>query len=180
MKGVVFNILEEMVVEGYGMAVWNDILDEAQNSTGIFIAFESYPDEKLFELVGIICKKLDQPAEVIVEAFGQYLFGGLSKRHSHFDEAHDSLDSFLKSIHDVIHVEVAKLYNDPNLPAIECMDNPDGTMTLRYRSPRKLCLLAEGLIRGAATKFEQGIKLKHDVCMHKDSDFCDLVIEYTS
>ena len=179
MKGVVFNILEEMVEEGYGMEVWNEILDEAQDSTGVFIAFESYPDEKLFDLVGIICKKLDQPAEVIVEAFGTFMFSKLAQRHSNFLEGHDSLDSFLKSIHDVIHVEVAKLYSDPNLPAIECFDNPDKTMTLRYRSPRKLCILAEGLIRGAAKKFEQGVTLKHDICMHKDSEFCDIVIEYT-
>ncbi|TBR42790.1 hypothetical protein CBF23_006335 [Marinomonas agarivorans] len=178
MKGVVFNILEEMVIEGYGMDAWNDILDQAQQSTGIFIAFESYPDEQLFELVGIICEKLNQPAEIIVRAFGEFLFSKLSERYHNFIEDHDNLDSFLKSIHSVIHVEVAKLYVDPNLPTIECFDNPDGTMTLRYRSPRKLCILAEGLIYGAAKEYKQDISLTHDVCMHKGSEFCDIVVSY--
>ena len=178
MKGVIFNILEEMVEENYGMAVWNDILDEANQDQGIFIAGKRYQDETLFQFVQIICQKLEQPSHIIISAFGEYLFGKLVDRHKVLMENQGDLDSFLKSIDSIIHVEVSKLYIDPNLPSIQCIDNDSGTMTLRYRSPRKLCPLAEGLIYGAAQYFAKKVTIKHDTCMHKGDEHCDLEIHY--
>lgn len=178
MKGVVFNILEEMVETNYGMEVWNDILDEAKQTEGIFIAGQSYADETLFKFVEIICEKLEQPTGVVVQAFGEFMFDGLVQRHKVLMENMTELDSFLKSIDSIIHVEVGKLYVDPNLPTIECFDHDSGKMTMRYRSPRKLCPLAEGLIRGAAVHFGKKINVEHKTCMHKGADHCDLEIEY--
>lgn len=178
MKGVIFNILEEMVEDNYGMAVWNDILDEAQQQDGVFIAGQSYADDTLFQFVQIICDKLKQPSHIIVGAFGEYLFTKLVDRHKVLMENQTDLDAFLKSIDSIIHVEVSKLYVDPNLPSIECFDIDSTHMTMRYRSPRKLCPLAEGLVRGASTYFSQKISIKHETCMHKGSDHCDLEIEY--
>lgn len=178
MKGVIFNVLEEMVEDNYGMAVWNEILDEAEQHEGIFIAGQSYADETLFQFVQIICDKLQQPSDIVVAAFGEYLFSKLVERHKVLIEGQTDLDAFLKSIDSIIHVEVGKLYVDPNLPSIECFDIDTKKMTMRYRSPRKLCPLAEGLIRGASSYFEQAIKITHTTCMHKGSDHCDLEIEY--
>ena len=178
MKGVVFNILEEMVETNYGMEVWNDILDEAKQTEGIFIAGQSYADETLFKFVEIICEKLEQPTGVVVQAFGEFMFDGLVQRHKVLMENMTELDGFLKSIDSIIHVEVGKLYVDPNLPTIECFDHDSGKMTMRYRSPRKLCPLAEGLIRGAAAHFGKKINVEHKTCMHKGADHCDLEIEY--
>lgn len=178
MKGVVFNILEEMVETNYGMEVWNDILDEAEQNEGIFIAGQSYADETLFKFVEIICKKLELPSGTVVQAFGEFMFSGLVNRHKVLMDDMKDLDSFLKSIDSIIHVEVGKLYVDPNLPTIECFDHDSGKMTMRYRSPRKLCPLAEGLIRGAAVHFGEEINVEHNTCMHKGSDYCDLEIEY--
>ena len=178
MKGVIFNVLEEMVEDNYGMAVWNEILDEAEQHEGIFIAGQSYADETLFQFVQIICDKLQQPSDLVITVFGEYLFSKLVERHKVLIEGQTDLDTFLKNIDSIIHVEVGKLYVDPNLPSIECFDLDTNKMTMRYRSPRKLCPLAEGLIRGASSYFEQAIKITHTTCMHKGSDHCDLEIEY--
>lgn len=178
MKGVIFNVLEEMVEDNYGMAVWNDILDEANQSEGIFIAGQSYADETLFMFIQIICQKLELPSNLVISSFGEYLFGKLVVRHKVLMEKQTDLDSFLKSIDSIIHVEVSKLYIDPNLPKIQCHNNDSGSMTLRYHSPRKLCPLAEGLVYGAAHYFGKKISIQHDVCMHKGHDYCDLEISY--
>jgi hypothetical protein len=46
-----------------------------------------------------------------------------------------------------------------------------------YKSPRKLCQLAEGLISGSAKHFNQNYKMTHDPCMHNGSDHCALKVE---
>ena len=50
MKGVVFKLLEEMVEQNFGIAVWDSLL-EATNQDGIYVSTETYPDEMLVALV---------------------------------------------------------------------------------------------------------------------------------
>lgn len=177
MKGVVFNVLEEMVIEQCGMLAWNEIL-ESQALEGIYTAGESYPDSELFGLVDCISKQTGIPAETLVGAFGERLFKGLADRNPMFIDAESTLKGFLNSVHDVIHIEVRKLYENPNLPDFEYEDGADDTLLMRYRSPRKLCILAEGLIRGAASHYDTQITIDHPVCMHKGSDHCDLIVRF--
>jgi len=177
MKGVIFNVLEEMVIEQCGMDVWNDIL-ETQQIAGIYTAGEGYPDDELFGLVTCISDKTQIPVETLISAFGEFLFTRLAERYPIFIEAEATLIGFLKSVDDVIHMEVRKLYENPNLPEFECEELTPNELKMRYRSPRKLCILAEGLIRGAAKHYKTEIELDHPVCMHKGSAHCDLIVRF--
>ena len=58
MKGIVFNILNEMVEEQFGMAAWDGLLD-AVGSEGIYVATETYPDEELLALVAAAEQEVD-------------------------------------------------------------------------------------------------------------------------
>lgn len=173
MKGVIFNVLEELVIETAGMAAWNSILNKT-GSDGIYTSGESYSDDELFALVGEICIALDMPAEKVVGIFGEYLFDQLDARHPDFTANASELKSFLISVDTVIHGEVLKLYTNPNLPRFEYQDKGEKQLTMLYRSPRKLCILAEGLVRGAAKRFGNEVSIEHPVCMHNGADHCQL------
>lgn len=177
MKGVVFNILEEMVIEKCGMSTWNDILQE-RSLDGVYTSAESYPDEELFSLVETISQKTEIPMATLIGAFGEFLFDGLVKKHPVFTDSEDTLKGFLKSIHGVIHMEVRKLYENPSLPHFKYEDLSDNELLMRYTSPRKLCILAEGLIRGAANYYNAQIEIDHPVCMHKGDDHCDIIVRF--
>jgi len=176
MKGVVFNILEEMVLEQGGMQAWNAVLDSAREAGGVYTSAVSYPDEELFALVGAVSEYLDVPAQAVVKAFGEYMFGALAQRYPLFVENSPDLFSFLDSIEGVIHVEVNKLYSNPSLPHIHCERTGESSLLMHYRSERKLCMLAEGLIFGAARHYAVPIHIEHSVCMHRDADHCELEV----
>ncbi|MBQ0755984.1 MAG: heme NO-binding domain-containing protein [Amphritea sp.] len=177
MKGVIFNILEELVEQRCGMQAWNNILSELGNA-GIYTAGKSYPDEDLMVLVGAVSAKLEMPDSEVIGMFGEYMFSQLADRYPIFIEQENTLRGFLKSVDEVIHVEVRKLYENPNLPSFNCIDTDDQTLLMEYRSPRQLCILAEGLIRGAAQHYKTTITLEHPRCMHKGHDHCDLIIRF--
>ena len=105
MKGVIFNILEEMVIEQCGLHAWNEVLN-SQKLEGVYTAGESYPDTELFALVNEISAKTDIPVENLVGAFGEFLFEQLAERYPIFIENKSDLRSFLKSVDSVIHMEV--------------------------------------------------------------------------
>ena len=50
MKGVVFNLLEQVVVKKYGETTWDDLLD-ATALSGAYTTLGSYPDEEIEKLV---------------------------------------------------------------------------------------------------------------------------------
>ena len=97
------------------------------------------------------------------------------------DKTMSSLKNFLMDIENVIHKDVKRLYPETYLPVIDFEDTGDEhSLVLLYRSKRKLCALAEGLILGASDHFNVKTTINHPVCMHKGSDHCrlELTFEY--
>ena len=178
MKGVVFNILEDMVTAKGGLALWQNVLDKAGLEGG-YTAVATYDDQELFNLVGVIVEALDTPAEEVIGAFGVYMFGQLARRYPVFIDSVDDLFSFLETIGSVIHIEVRKLMTETLLPTISCERIGENELRMKYSSPRKLCILAEGLVYGAAERYGRTIKIEHPVCMHTGSEHCELRVKLT-
>lgn len=179
MKGVIFNVLEDMIVQQCGMAVWNDLLEKHAPAHRVYVSAKSYEDLELLNIVQDVALRLQLPLQDVVKAFGNFLFQGLAARHQSVVQRFDDFTALVLGIHQVIHVEVNKLYQDPGLPTIHARVIHPKQIELNYHSPRKLCYCAEGLLFGAATHFKQNITISHDVCMHRGSDHCLFVIELT-
>lgn len=89
-----------------------------------------------------------------------------------------TLKEFLKSIDGTIHVEVEKLYPDETLPTISYEEPAANQLVMVYRSHRRLCHFAMGLIQGAAQHFKKKITIKQTHCMLKKDDHCRLEITF--
>lgn len=178
MKGIVFTTFNEMVEQEIGIDMWESLLESVKpESGGIYTSIEDFPDQELLDMVTELSHKTGTPVTELIEAFGQYLFHALAFKHSIFTDQKPNLVEFLKSIESVIHKEVHKLYQNPNLPSIDWEQPEENTLILHYHSPRKLCRLADGLIRGAADHYKTKIKMSQTACMHDGADRCTFVIE---
>jgi len=177
MKGIIFNVLEDMIVAQCGMSVWNDLLKKNAPENRTYVSAKSYSEAELFGIAQDVSVMLDIPLQDIVRAFGNFLFDGLATRHVEVVKRFSDFTSMVLGIHNVIHVEVNKLYHEPALPTISSRIVTANHIELNYRSPRKLCYCAEGLLFGAAKHYGQTITITHDVCMHHGADHCLLNIE---
>ena len=138
---------------------------------------EVYPDDELLAYVAAISRYTGAEAAAVVRLFGQIHARSFRAIHPEFFAGH-SIKSFLKSVDNVIHVEVRKLHPDVVLPEFTYDDPSDNELVMHYHSPRKLCHLAEGLIDGAAKHFDVQVKRQHAVCMHDGADHCVLHLEF--
>ena len=180
MKGIVFNMLNDMVEEQFGMDVWDDLIDAtAPASEGIYTSVEIYPDNELLAYVVEISKRTGAEVPEVVRLFGKYMLGRFAEVHPDFFEGH-TIKSFLQSVDEVIHVEVRKLHPDVVLPEFTYEDNSEDSLVMHYHSPRSLCYLAEGLIEGASVHFDQDVTIEHPVCMHEGADHCELNLKFGS
>jgi hypothetical protein len=149
-KGVIFNLLEEVVVATYGDKTWDSLLEDAGVS-GAYTSLGSYPDEEVGQLVAAASRSLGIPASDILRWFGRQAVPLLAEKYGHFFEKHDSALSFILSVNTIIHPEVRKLYAGAHCPAFHFRQSPDGTLMMSYDSPRKLCSL-RGLQRKPSPK----------------------------
>ena len=84
MKGVVFNLLEEFIIENSDEDTYEEILDECTFVTdGPFVGPSTYPDEDLIMLVGKTVEKLGISAPAALRAFGKWPFPKLAATLPH-------------------------------------------------------------------------------------------------
>jgi hypothetical protein len=60
MKGLLFNIVEEAVIDRWGEAAWDAVLDDAEVS-GAYTSLGSYPDADLLAIVGVASRARGSP-----------------------------------------------------------------------------------------------------------------------
>lgn len=177
MKGIIFNLLEDVVTQHYGADTWDDLLAAAQVD-GAFTSLGSYEDDKLLRLVSAASTALNQPPDVIVRWFGTNAIPLLAKKYPDFFRKHDHARSFLLTLNGIIHPEVRKLYPGADVPDFDMDASSPEVLVMSYYSKRKLCALAEGLITGAATHFGERVTIRHDSCLHRGDPSCRLELTF--
>ncbi|MBX2861625.1 MAG: heme NO-binding domain-containing protein [Vampirovibrio sp.] len=179
MKGVVFTLLNELVEEKFGMDAWEAALDGSDPPLdGVYTAAGTYPDKELFALVGQLSNLSQVPVNTLVHTFGQFMLGKLALLYPGFFSSASTAKEFVRSVDNVIHVEVKKLYPQAELPSITYEDPGPDALVMIYQSPRKLCYLAEGLIDGTAKYYGTEIQQQQTRCVHNGDDHCRFELQF--
>ncbi len=177
MKGVIFNLLEEAVVDQFGDNSWDDLLDAAELE-GAYTSLGSYPDSEIMALVAAASEKLQLSPAAILRWFGKSAIPSLANSYPTFFESPGNVRNFLLSVNTIIHPEVRKLYSGAGCPHFQFQELTTGELIIGYSSPRKMCALAEGFIDGAAAHFGETVAVSHRGCMHDGSAECALVVQW--
>lgn len=171
MKGIIFNLVEDVVRSHHGDDMWDDIVDAA-GVDGSYTSLGTYPDADLLAVVAAASRLLDADPDDVVRLVGAEGMGALAERYPAFFTAHDDLVSFLMTLNDVIHPEVRKLYPGAVVPHFRYRRHGPDVLDLEYRSERALCSLAEGLTLGAARWYGQDVTLSQTTCVHRGDPSC--------
>lgn len=177
MKGVVFNLLEQVVSRDYGEDTWDDLL-EAAGLDGAYTSLGSYSDAELLKLVGAASERFDVPPDEVIRWFGRNALPLLADSYPQFFSPHGSTRSLVLTLNDIIHPEVRKLYPGADVPVFEFDTSSDEVLKMTYSSPRKLCALAEGLIEGAAVHYGEAVTIRQPRCMNRGDQRCLLKISF--
>lgn len=177
MKGIIFNLLETVVTKEYGANTWDDLLDAAQLD-GAFTSLGNYSDADLFKLVGAASTALKLPPEAIVKWFGTRMLPQLAGHYPQLFTPHKTARAFVLTLNSVIHPEVRKLYPGADAPDFDFDTTSPDVLVMHYRSKRKLCALAEGLVEGAAEYYGETVHIHHPECMCRGAVHCRLELSF--
>jgi hypothetical protein len=177
-KGVVFNVLEEVVTREHGDGTWDRVLQTA-GLEGAYTSLGSYPDQDLADLVTAAAGLLDAGEDDVVRWFGRAAIPVFAASYPELFEPHDDTRSFVLTLNEIIHPEVRKLYPGADVPEFDFEPADSGGLVMIYRSPRRLCSFAEGLLSGAADHYGERVAIEHPQCLKRGDDSCRVVIEFS-
>jgi hypothetical protein len=161
MKGLIFTEFMEMVEDKFGFEVSDKIISNANlPSNGIYTAVGTYDFDEMLSLIVNLHKETKIEVPVLVQTFGEYLFGRFVVLYAHFLDNKPTSFDFLDNLEEYIHAEVLKLYPDAQLPHIESSRPKEGQMLLVYHSVRKLSDLAMGLLKGCFAHYNENISIE--------------------
>ena len=162
MLGLVFTEFVELVEDKFSPEIADAVIDEvAAPHGGAYTAVGYYPHEEMVAMVGALSRQTGVPAPDLVRTFGGHLLHRFAAAHSDMFARHGNLFDFVASIHDEIHVEVRKLYDQAALPSFTVLSRDDRELRLFYQSPRAMEQLAQGLLEQAAMHYGEPCDIGH-------------------
>lgn len=178
MKGIIFNLAEEVVSREHGEDAWDAVLEGA-GLDGSYTSLGSYPDEDLGAIIASAARLLDSDEPAVLRQVAEGAMPLLAARYPHFFTPHTDALAFVLTLNDIIHPEVRKLYAGANVPTFGYQRHGDDSVTLTYDSQRRLCTLAEGFITGAAKQYGQQVTIEQPECMLRGDAVCRLHCRFT-
>jgi hypothetical protein len=172
MKGVLFNIVEDVVTEALSADAWDDVIDRS-GVRGSYTSLGNYPDDDLAGIVGAAAAVADMSEDDTLRLSGRAGFKHLVRRAPHLLDGLDDWKTVLVSLDGIIHPEVLKIYPEAEVPSFAIV--PDGAdLMVTYTSKRGLCVLAEGLILGCGDWFDVGLSVERLTCVHQGDASCTM------
>jgi hypothetical protein len=171
MKGVVFNLLEQVVSEEAGEAAWEKAIADAAVD-GAYTSLGTYDHSELDALVSSLSQQLDLESDEAVEWFGTKALPKLAELYPELFESHASTLPFLATLNDIIHPEVRKLYPGADVPVFDYRVIESDRLLMGYRSQRGLCFFGQGLIEGAGAHYGEDLNVAQTTCEKRGDAEC--------
>lgn len=178
MKGIIFNLVEDVVSETHGEEVWDRLLAEA-GVDGAYTSLGDYPDAELHALIGAASRTLGLPRDQVVRTLGHGAALGLSEHYPRFFTPHRRTLDFVVTLNDVIHPEVRKIHSRADPPEFVFTQVDDAELLVGYHSARGLCALADGMLGGAAAYYGERATVVHEQCTHRGDPVCLMRCRFT-
>jgi hypothetical protein len=176
MLGIIFTELADYGIDKVGLTNWNRAMAELQlPSQGAYTTGQRYDDGEAMRVFNWLGETTGQSVRLLLNEFGYRLFDTLRQRTLGNYMIDSDFVRFLKHIDKTTHDKVRSYFPDSSPPDFKVTDT-EGGLVMHYRSDRKLCFLAEGLIQSSADFYQTDIQLVHDVCMHQGADHCEITV----
>jgi hypothetical protein len=172
MHGIVFLELEKFATHKLGAEAWPRVVEAAKMESRIFIPVSTYPDEEFAAVVAALAVELQQPVRSLLEAFGTFIAPHLLQTYQFLVRPEWKALDLLEHTESVMHTVVRRRSPNAAPPRLGIARISPEQVLIVYASPRKLCDLARGIVRGLAWHYKEGVLITEESCMHQRASAC--------
>jgi hypothetical protein len=168
--GIIFTSFRHFVTNRFGReratGLW---VDEPQ-----YLITEAYPDRVFHDLFAKVCEATGSDPDELLRAFGTFAAERtfVLLYPSYFDLAGDAR-TFMLTVETRIHELVRATVPDARPPQLHVEPLGEDGVQIVYDSPRRLCVLLDGLIQGTARHFGEDADVSEVACMLRGDPVCE-------
>jgi hypothetical protein len=172
MHGVIFVELKKFVDARLGEAAWTELTDGAGLHGRAYLPVQDYPDAEALALIEQAVAATGLEVDGLLQQFGEFMAPDILRMYGSL------LQRDWRTLEVVEHTEptthrVMRARNPAACPVGLRVERvgPD-ELLVTYQSPRKMCGLAKGIVRGMARHFREQVSIEEPSCMREGAPQC--------
>ena len=172
MHGFFLTEFKKYIKATRGDEAWEAVRARAGLQSRAYVPIQQYPDKEAAALVAAASAIDGAEATRILESYGRFIVADLLSLYRGLLRPEWRSLQLIEHAQEVI--DRVKRLNGlaVGLPEISVeRANPD-RLLVRYESPRKLCNVGKGMLRGIGDYFDEELKVTEDACMLEGHAFC--------
>lgn len=176
MHGTMFVHLRKFVDDRYGEAAWRGIMMASGLGQRVYLPISTYPDTDMTAIISAASDATGQPVQALLESFGEHVGPHLLEMYRHLLKPEWRTLDVLQHTEETAHRAVRLEQRGATPPYLQAKRVDEQRIELRYKSPRRLCGVAKGIIKGLSRHFGERIMIAEPSCMHRGADHCQLIV----
>jgi hypothetical protein len=153
--GMIHQAARDMVLDRYGVDVWNTILASSGLDNRHFIGAEHFPDDVTYALIGQIVAHSGLSSDDLLEQFGEHwvVFATGTSFAPILEMAGGDFVALIRNL-DRMHSSISASMPRAEMPSFDVIAADDSRIEIVYRSKRPgLGAFAKGLLQGLMARF---------------------------
>ena len=176
MLGIFLDELEKFVVRELGQTGLARVRGLTGRGDGGYRFDASYPDNELNLIVRGIAEATGTHPVDLLEMFAEGMVPGLLEVYGFLVDPRWSFIDLLLNTQDVIHKGLKANSPAAKPPDMQFQRVGPEAVAIFYRSKRRLCPVAKGIIRGAAAHYEVKVVIGEERCMLRGDPECFITV----
>jgi len=175
MHGIIFGELKKMVDLKFGGDSWSDVLKLAELPGKIYMPVSEYPDSEARTLMFAVAKKIGMAPAAFLEEFGEFIVPDLIALYRQMIKPEWRTLDVVENTEETIHRVVRRQNPGARPPALHT-HREGNELLITYASPRQMCGIAIGIVRGLARYYDETVAVEELSCMAKGAGACRILV----
>ena len=177
MHGIIFTSLKKYATSKLGPTAWPTLLQEAGLGGRVYLPTGGYEDREIFALVSAASKATGRPAQALLEDFGEFIVPDLISIYRAMVRPEWRTLDLIDNAENTIHKAV-RLRDQSATPPTLVVNRPSATeVVVVYSSPRRMCGVAKGIVKGIAAHYREKVAIAETSCMLRNDSSCRLSVK---
>jgi hypothetical protein len=175
-NGLIFIEVGKFAQARLGVAGWQRLARAAGVAHRVYVPVANYPDEELVGLLNALSGEIGVPVRALLETLGEFIVPDLmGLAQSVIQPGWKTLD-LIANTEGAIHEVIRHTGSHSNPPHLRCRRLSEDEVVVNYASPRRLCPLARGIVKGVAAHYGETVALAEPSCMLRGDTACRIVV----
>jgi hypothetical protein len=175
--GVIFQSFRDYLVTEHGRVVAQTVFAAERE----YLLSEAYPDAALIRLIGAAAAETAREVDEIVYGLGVFTAETTFARlYPAFFAQTPTPRAFLLTVEEHIHELIRATIPRAGPPRLRIAALGEDGVSIRYSSPRRLCVLLRGLTEGTARHYGQRAELDEPECMLRGDAACSFDVTFSA